>query len=566
MALGAILTLALVAVGCDSSETTEPGTGDPVSADSLVQVAGDTLADMMDEMINQTFDNADSSFRPRDVDFTDPYNTYTQALNADPTNKDAMFGVAFCGLMIVMADDDLNNVYDDFKNLLDTVTLGPIGLIPRMGMGGPMIINGVPLSSSGFGRSLPDLMALDGAVIASAAGNPTISDIQNIFENVLLPRVIEARNYLINILADPAYTFTVTPAMQGDIGASPIELDEADFRVFLASTYALEAAIHIFVSRNLDLTYTVEGVETALEQTSDFLNLKDMGVGESHCASAKANILSAQAEFVSAVDALLAEVASGENQDDDLIQVYSWDVADLNEIKDTLISVGEFFNGPRELSVVIDDYFTCPDPWPAPCYWTEDTVRIMVDISQFFDNPIDNPKSLLPGYTLTLDTVADMSQGYADAFFDVQVYWDSLASIWGIAQGEDSSIFGQSLPTVGTDEFYKFLAHERQTYFGWDNLEFWCSPMDRTNLNCYWSYSWNVYSDMWHDGGQLQACYAWDAIDYAAWTWPNPTWNGLLPNYTSDSVKTLIYDDTGESDWIKEECGTTDIDLHWSDI
>lgn len=60
------------------------------------------------------------------------------------------------------------------------------------------------------------------------------------------------------------------------------------------------------------------------------------------------------------------------------------------------------------------------------------------------------------------------------------------------------------------------------------------------------------YGDELH----VEACYSWAADNYADWTWPDATFNGLLPQWTSDSIKTRLDLDPGE--WIKADCDTLD--------
>ena len=79
--LVSLAALAIVlAIGCDENGTTDSQLTDCQLADSLVMVAGDSLGRMMDEVINETLDDPDSTFRPGNIDFTGVLNLYEQAL------------------------------------------------------------------------------------------------------------------------------------------------------------------------------------------------------------------------------------------------------------------------------------------------------------------------------------------------------------------------------------------------------------------------------------------------------------------------------------------------------
>jgi len=547
------LSAVMLAPGCgDDDNPTAPQNG--VSSDSLLQVANDSLGRLMVEMVQETLDNLDSSFRPGDLDFTGVYGLYTRAVAGDPANKSARFGCAFCGLMSFLADDDLNGFYDRMKNLVDTVDLSPAGAMPQFSLGRGMVPEGIPSSGDRVGVLLYDPLRFSNRIASSALADPRISELQQIFEDRLLPLVQAARAHLTVIVDDPAFTFILTPEMQGNPGADPIELDRADFRIFLAAANAFESAIYLFLSRNLDLeSWDMAGLINAAQRNSDFLSLRS---GD-YMATAKTRLLDAESILETAIDDLLAEIGSGEDQGDDLIAVYPGDADDLERIKDSLAFYRDYFNGPRNLCIVYNqdiewycDYYGC---YP---YEVADTFQIVVDIRQFFDNPIDNPKRLLPGYVLTLDTLPELYREYAALHFSRQAYWDSLTSIYGVIYPNDSGAhwaLPRHLPDTDSPEFYRFLAYEQQSIFGWDDVYNECSP-GVEHPWCYYSIHQWTYQDLYWDYDEYELCYAWDAETFYEWVFPNPTINGLFPELTSDSLKDMLGVD--ESGWQQAGCGT----------
>ena len=114
-------------------------------------------------------------------------------------------------------------------------------------------------------------------------------------------------------------------------------------------------------------------------------------------------ILLAETSVQAALNDLLAEINSGENQDDDLIPVYPADISDINMIQDSLAHYRQYFNGPMDLEIIFN---------------TADTLLLSVDVARFFDNPVDNPKNLLPGYELTINSVTDQ--------YEICYGWDAV--------------------------------------------------------------------------------------------------------------------------------------------
>ncbi len=448
-AICTIMVLLWLGSGCGEKNNGTNGTeSDCTRAANLVAQANDSLANQMDVVINQTLENADSSFRPRDIDFTGVYNLYNEAVALCPTNLDAQFGAGFTGLLLYLADPELNDLIDRIKYMVDTIEANsgppkPLSMLPLIDIGGPLAPDAIPLHVGGFIDALPSLVTLDYGIVSEAATDPTIGEIQNNLETQLLPKIVTARGRLATILGVADYTFTITPEMQGNSGADSIVLDRTDFSVFLAVAYAAEAALHIFCARDLDFSpISIAGVEDALNQTSTFLDLKPAGVGANHMSTAKARIISAKDALIDAADYLIAEI--GTNQTHELIEIPSGGAADLTQFKDTLNYYYDYLVNPKDIDVRIND---------------KDTV-LTVDLKMFFDNPMGNPKDKLPDYTLTLEEI-------------------------------DSDV---------------------------------------------------------------GVCFTWDANSFAEWTWPDATFNGLLPGMSGIHLKDLIYGDG--TDWQKSICDT----------
>jgi len=78
----------------------------------------------------------------------------------------------------------------------------------------------------------------------------------------------------------------------------------------------------------------------------------------------------------------------------------------------------------------------------------------------------------------------------------------------------------------------------------------------------YSSNQWE-YQSLYYSRNDWIACYEWSDATYAAWTWPNPTFNDLFPDMTSDRIKDEILEDVDETNWKRSDC--INIDWGWLD-
>ncbi|HWR82974.1 MAG TPA: hypothetical protein VN285_06710 [Candidatus Deferrimicrobium sp.] len=563
LSLVAIALLVWAGLGCDGEKSPPGPTLDCDQAAVLVDSANDSLGRQMDRVVNVILYDPDSSFRPDEIDFAGVNQLYEEALSLCPTDRDAAFGASFTGLMLFLADPTLNDLIDRFKYVYDTAYSGanPVGkLLPLVNLDGYLVPRGIPLQAGGFHKVLPSLPKLDHAIVTLAAADPTIGEVQDVLEQKLLPRVVSARTRMQLVLTAPEFTFTITPEMQGDEGASPIFLDRSDFRVILATLYAAEAALHVFVARDLDvMPYDITGIEAALDQNSSFLSLKSGGVGAGHMSTAKTRILSAEVELENALDDLMDEAESGADQTYDLIKVYPEDWADLDKIKDSLAYYRTYFDGPKQLRIVWTNLENCY--WDYYYGWVCDTINdsvvMMVDVRKFFDAPLNNPKLFLPTYTLTLDELSPAYKNFAGYYFSRTKYWNMMYAYFGISHPNDTPTFAYHLPDEDNDEFYRLLAEypsTEQFIWGWNDATLKYDGCPEYYLSCWYSPLRDQYEPMWWQRHDVEACYVWEADTYADWTWPYPTFNGLLPEMTSDELKELLFE--FPEDWRKSGCDT----------
>jgi len=549
--------------GC-GDDGTGPEERDTTFARIMVDSANDSLGAQLYSIIDTVMQEADSSFRPSDVDLTGVREIYQQALAADGSNLDAKFGVAFTGLLMFMADHEFNQVVEDFKELYDTLSFNPFrpaDLLPAIDIGGGPAPVELPLKAARLPRVLPSPLALDRAVVSMALAVPTISRIQASLEARLLPALQEARVHLGDLISQSGYTFEITPAMQGNLGASPIIVDKSDFRVMLGATCAAEAGLRIFFARNLDIPeYTVAGAVEAASQGTAFLSLKGNNVGINHMATAKTLILQAEIELQAAVTSLEGEI--GTDQTGHLIPVHPGDEGDLSDISDSLTHYRSYFGAQKEYHVV---WYEWRQFWNGQ-YWeyeqVPDSESATVDIAKFFDAPMDNPKDFLPNYTVSGEAFEDHYLSIAAAHFSRDRYWAAMDTIFGLSYMSDTPYFDYHLPDTDGELFYSMLADyyaAEQFVFGWDDVRLQYTGCDPLSLWCYYSnWTWEYY-DFYHAPRQVGVCFQWGAATWEEWTWPDATFNGLLPLMTTERIKEILQD--REAGWIRTQCDTVSLEM-----
>lgn len=549
-------------LGCSDDNPTNSDDGidstEIVESIAISDSANDSLGVIMSGMVDD-IDPNDSTFRPDDITgFGELRSMYQRALNKWPDNEDAMFGLAFTNMMMFMSDDDFNTLYDEYMDILDTTSYGPFGtisILPRIGTKQNRGAPGIPLAPSQMITVLPEVTALDHAVISNAPGDPAISELQSTLETSLLPIVVVARGYLEQLVAIPDFSFVITPEMQGNDGADSIVVDRSDISMMLSVLYGAEAAMHVFFARNLDVpSYDIHGAVISARQNSDFLTLKSGGVGSGHMSTAKTRLLSAESQLRATITYLLAEV--NDDQSNDLIKVYPGNVDDLTEARDSIAYYAGMLTETRSFEVIYNERYEYDGmSWT----YTADTLNLDVNLGQFFDDPLNDPKDMIPAYTITFDTLENYYMTFADEHFSRTKYWDMLDSLYGLSYPYDSSsviypYFDYHLPETNNATYYELLAsmymYPNQFVFGWDDLQNWYSGSN----DPYYFYSSNQseYREYYYSPVQYQLCFEWAANSFGEWNFPDASMNGLFPTLTNTELKELLFDDI--SDWEKSSC------------
>lgn len=429
------LTISLIFLGhgC-GKKTTEP---DEVTAAEEVALGNAALETELYELISTELEGVE---RPDDLDFSGPNAHYKKALQLDPNNLDANFGAGLTEILMVTLDNSVNAVFDEWDAYIDTGSFfAPKSAIhPEKNFARGIVKRGFPTGKKDF--LLPSnflLSSISRIFYTALTDPPQIHEIQNLIDDVLLPRVDYALERLRKVASDPDYTFIITPKMQGDVDEDPLELDMTEIYLIITGLDLLKSLCSMAIAYNFDFpSYDSAGLAQVIPQDSDFLSLRSGG--DSKLASAKSAFLDACDNLENAINFLRSET---DDQNDDIIKIDPDGVA--NEDLDSILAYI-----PRVKNTLLSSENITAD---FDGDGTDETVAFSV--GAFFDNPISNLKQdLLPGYTTRVERD---SSGW---WWDKEYFWVAVI-IWE-ADSFDQWVFTNYtfngiLPEITTDAEFK---------------------------------------------------------------------------------------------------------------
>ena len=490
---------------------------------SSVERANEALAAVLYDMINGEYIE-----EPGDLNFTEPYELYREAYNFDKSNPDANFGLALTGILMITQDQEIQDAMDEWEVYLQSNVPFEASLAKRTK-------SIFPASLNDFKIPVHDLVkAVAGTSKMAFIEAPKLSTIQNLLENKLLTKLNFARQALDRIDDNPDFVFIITPKMQGDLQADPLQID-------LTEIFALEAGVNMFAALvNIGISYDVDfnsydslGIIQAFSPGSSFLTVRKSG---QYLSDAKNALLTMANKIIGGINFLRAET---DDQNDDIIKV---DPREESELDDILQSTNDF------LDMMTTEYTFMAD-WDDDSYTPQEELNF--NFSKYFNNPIQDFKQLLPAYTISVvrDTIDfDYQWEYGTSTIAATVYfpqtgyyYNNRSYSWfseGYAyQFADSNInipeFKQAVDLIITQ--LKEIPNIRSYSV---NLS-WGSYLDAGNRQ--------IQQDMWWDYSAetpSQAVFipvmTWTADSFQEWYFPDPTFNGILPGMTDSEFKRIF--------------------------
>jgi hypothetical protein len=479
------------------------------------------------------------------LDFSEAYSLYAEAQHLDPNNDDANFGVALTGLMQVIQDQAFKDMIDHWDNYfanntpfeVETSNARVLGL---HGFGLPLNIEGMRVPISPFvGTPLSMARMTLGDV-------PQFSELQDIIRNVFLPYVDSGIAALATVESNSDYIFTLSSDMQPDVGASPLEFDLTEVYVVDMMLHAIKAICNTVIAYNFDFaTHDGAGIVVELNQNSDFAALNSSGAADLTTAYSAMN--NAIDKLDDAIDFLEAE---SDDQDNDMIPQME-NYSDYQEVRDGIDMARDVLDQPTWVSYYTEEVYSEGE--------IEDSMQ--VDIQQFFSNPIEDMKDMVPPYTITagIDTSYDWNwtNGYEN--IEVTVEGDSQYVSFYYNYYWDHDNNQPNLETSGdvpeelanfVDAILENLLNNYQNIGDliiYNYFSGFLMPGDNDiTLEISWSIDWGE-----EEGGFYYPVITWDANTFDEWKngWPDPTFNGIFPTWTLDEMMEFLGMD--EEDWQK---------------
>lgn len=186
--------------------------------------------------------------------------------------------------------------------------------------------------------AFPDPLPLDA---------PTVTEIQGVVENDILPALTNALGFLDNFeTTSPGSQVVISPAMIDHALPISVELDATEVLVVDGVLRTVKGLLNVFLAHNLDVVdyNAIENLKDVLDQNPGFLTYR---------AGGRARMQEALGLFAGAADKFGAALDSLKNETDlqynDLIRYAG--TGDLSEFEKIVADVKDLLTGPKDLVV-----------------------------------------------------------------------------------------------------------------------------------------------------------------------------------------------------------------------
>ena len=435
--------------GTDDGLPTAPNLEDlPEAGEQDRATAREKAAAAQEEMERVLSDIYDADDLDLDrIDFSDADRLYREAIAADPRNTEAQFGTALTHLLVLAINEDVRALQDS----LNAYTGDDEG-------SGKLAIVAMDLAATAeIAAKSPLLVA---KMTQDAIEDPLkVSDIQQTIEEEILPAIDYALERLQIVEGDPDFTFELTPEMQGDEEEEPREIDLGEVYMIDASLRLLKAVFLVVTAYDFDFddngsyAFLDDGSNEnvlrhmeRLDKTGTFMTLRSADA----MPGAKASILTAVDKMEQGMAAVRAET---DDQDDDIILADDLDdldeEIDLSDQDDVPVffrdirTTGDALRKAREIlegTVEIEADFDGDEGTPKQ--------TVVFDVGQFFDNPVQDLRTLLPYHTWHLDRL--QNRNFADELVLTDASGTALEASPSLVFPDPS--FGGVFKSIGTNK------------------------------------------------------------------------------------------------------------------
>lgn len=344
------------------------------------------------------------------IDFSEADRLYHWAIAADPSNTEAQFGSAITRLLVLALNEDVRAVQDSLNTYIGNEAVGGL------------FLNYLDLVSTTEAAAKLPLMAAK--MTQDAITNPLkVSDLQQTISEEIMPAIDYSLERLQIVEGDLDFTFELTPKMQGDEYEESREIDLGEAYMIDAQLRLLKAVFQVALAYNFDVDdngsyafFDDDSDENILRQmerlgkTGPFMTLRSPDA----MRDAKASILTAIDKMEEGLGAIRIET---DDQDDDIILA-----EDLDDLDDQIdlsdrYDFPVFFRGIRSVNTalrkareILEGTVEIEANFDGDAYTPKQTV--VFDVDKFFDNPVEDLRTLLPYHTWHLDRL--QNRNFAD--------------------------------------------------------------------------------------------------------------------------------------------------------
>ena len=369
-----------------SSCDTTPTSGDPAAAK---------------EKSTQAYSEMENLFTApgsiQDKDFTAVEKLYKDAVAADPNNPTANFGAAFTHILATFADTAIKNAVNRWEDS----PVNPSRSLLNFGI--PTGTKEMSIPTKVLGTNLVKIIR------TATSDPPTITEMQNLLRDRLLPRIDYALARLAVVEQHPDFELRISGKMQGDAGKKDVYLDLTEVYVMDAMIQGMKALVEQFLVFKFELSdYTTKSIVAALQQNNPnfFVLASD---GNAHAHNVYSSLINAVGKIRSGVNFLRSET---DDQNDDIIKRGSGGIAvqDLDTVLTYLDKIETALTGTFGVELKDGDS-------------DNNDYTIQISLNNFFNNLPQNPKQAwLPTYTVDSTSHGDLhwkwqAQDYASLTF-----------------------------------------------------------------------------------------------------------------------------------------------------
>ncbi len=315
----------------------------------------------------------------------------TMLASTDSTRiRTANLGAALTEIMQLNEDNELKNIKNRFQEYLDTASI--FNKSAKSSPGKPASLNSSmlqfrlnPFTPNVLNAKRENELAghFRPFLKVALANPPLISEVQSVIRRKVIPAIDYAIARLEFIEKDPAFVFMVSPRMQGDMDSDPREMDMTELKVLHGALLTMRASFRVFNAYNLDVPdYSAGTIAQTLSPGSAFLTLNS----GHELSAARTDLMTAADTLIGAIRFLRAET---DLQNDDLIKMDTafMDTTDFDEMEGHLRDIS---NGLIQ-NVTVYDVNDFND-------------SVVVNMGQFFINPIQDFKAKMPDYRILIQT------------------------------------------------------------------------------------------------------------------------------------------------------------------